>query len=96
MKDIKYFKYVNTNAFERFLSAYGYKLKDVESFSLAGQKHYRGNVFKIYDIWFKDGNFECFKVVYFKSFNEYYQSKLGFNGNKLLGWYENANVRLCK
>ena len=50
MKDIKYFKYVNTNAFERFLSAYGYKLKDVESFSLAGQKQYRGNVFKIYDI----------------------------------------------
>ena len=92
MKSIKCFKYVNTNAFERFLSAYGYNLKDVESFSLAGRKQYRGNVLKIYHIDFKDGEYEYFKVVYFKNFNEYRQSYLSFNCIKLSGWYSSSNV----
>ena len=96
MKNIKYFKYKNTNAFEELLSACDYKIEDVEGFSVIGKKQRQGNVLKVYTIWFKDCHEEYFKVVYFKSFNEYYQSKLGFNGNKLLRWFEDANVRLCK
>ena len=96
MKSIKYFKYKNKEKFNAFLSAYGYKLEDVAGFSVAGQKQYRGNILKVYSILFKDCDEEYFKVVIFKSFNEYYQSKLGFNGNKLLEWYEDADVRLCK
>lgn len=84
MKNIKYFKYVNKDKFNAFLSAYGYKLSDVKGFSFDGQKQYRGNILKIYIIHFNDGEYEYFKVVIFESFNEYYQSKYGFNGNKLL------------
>ena len=96
MKSIKYFKYVSTNQFNAFLVAYGYKLDDVKGFSFDEQKQYRGNVLKWYKIHFKDGEYEYFKVVYFKSFNEYYQSKLGFNGDKLLSWWEDADVRRYK
>ena len=84
MKSIKYFKYKNTSKFEEFLSAYEYKLEDVDGFKFIGKKQYRGNVLKVYSIWFKDCGEEYFKVVNFKSFNEYHQSRLGFNGNKLL------------
>ena len=84
MKSIKYFKYVNKEKFNIFLNAYGYKLSDVKGFSFAGKKQYRGNVLKLYNIRFNDGEYEYFKVVTFRSFNEYYQSKLGFNGDKLL------------
>ena len=84
MKNIKYFKYVNTKHFNLFLSSYGYKLEDVKGFSVAEQKQYNGNILKIYFIHFNNGEFEYFKVVYFKSFNEYKQTFLGFNGNKLL------------
>ena len=84
MKNIKYFKYANKEKFNTFLSAYEYKLEDVKGFSFAGQRQYRGNILKIYNIHFNDGEYEYFKVVIFNSFNEYYQSKLGFNGNKLL------------
>ena len=96
MKSIKLFKYINKEKFNIFLNAYGYTLDDVKGFSLAEKRQYRGNVLKIYHINFKDGEYEYFKVVCFRSFNEYYQSKLGFNGNKLLVWYEDANIRLCK
>ena len=96
MKNIKYFKYNNTSNFIGFVIAYDYKLEDVKGFSFDEQKQYRGNVLKWYKIHFKDGEYEYFKVVIFNSFNEYYQSKLGFNGNKLLSWYEDADVRLCK
>ena len=96
MKNIKYFKYNNTSNFIGFVGAYDYRLEDVKGFSFDEQKQYRGNVLKWYKIHFKDGEYEYFKVVIFRSFNEYYQSKLGFNGNKLLDWYEDADVRLCK
>ena len=96
MKSIKYFEYKNTYEFERFLSAYGYWLEDVKGFSVVDKKQYRGNILKEYFIHFKDGEREYFRVVYFRSFNEYYDSKLGFSGNKMLEWYENADVRLCK
>ena len=85
MKNIKYFKYNNTNKFLAFLVAYGYKLDDVKGFSFSGKQQYRGNVLKIYNIHFNDGEYEYFKVVCFRSFNEYYECKLGFKGEKLLG-----------
>ena len=92
MKNIKCFKYINTYSFERFLSAYGYSLEDVKGFSFAGKKQYHGNILKIYNIHFNDGEYEYFKEVYFKDINEYKQSRLGFNGEKLLEWYDIANV----
>ena len=92
MKDIKYFKYKNTFAYNVFLKECGYILDDVEGFSVVGQKWYHGNILKVYCIWFKDCHEEYFKVVYFKSLNECDKARLGFNGNKLLKWYDDANV----
>ena len=96
MKSIKYFKYVSTKQFNAFLVAYGYKLDDVKGFSFDGKKQYRGNILKEYCIHFKDGEYEYFKVVYFKSFNEYHQVRLGFRGGKLFNWWEDADVRRYK
>ena len=92
MKSIKYFKYVNYDAFEKFVNEYGYTIDDVKGFSVSAIHHYHGNVFKSYIIYFNDDNLTLFKVVYFKSLNEYNQSRLGFNGNTLLDWCEDANV----
>ena len=84
MKNIKYFKYKDTYEFKKFLDAYGYRLWGVKGFSYAGKKQYRYNVLKLYRITFNDGEYEYFKIVYFKSFNELNQSRLGFKGDKLL------------
>ena len=92
MKNIKYFKYWYTYEFEKFLKEYGYTLNDVKGFSVGYKKQYRGNILKIYNVRFNDCEYEYFKVVYFKSLNEYHQAALGFNGNKLLNWYEDANI----
>ena len=96
MKNIKYFKWVNTEKFNRFLDAYDYHLKDVKGFSYAGQKQYCGNVLKEYCIHFNDGEREYFKVVCFSSFNEYHQCRLGFRGDKLLEWWDDANIKFYK
>ena len=96
MKSIKFFKYKNTSNFLGFIAAYDYKLEDVIGFSYAGQKQYRYNVLKLYRITFKDGEYEYFKIAYFKSFNEMNQCRLGFKGDKLLRWYEDADVRKYK
>ena len=96
MKNIKYFKYINTKQFNVFLSEYNYKLNDVKGFSAVSEMCYRGNILKTYFIYFNDGEYEYFKVAYFKDFNEYKQSKLGFNGDKLLNLYESANIRKYK
>ena len=96
MKKIKFFKYKNTSNFIGFVGAYDYKLEDVIGFSFDEQKQCRGNVLKWYKIHFKDGEYEYFKVVIFKDFNEYRQSKSGFNGNKLFNWYEDASLRKIK
>ena len=96
MKNIKFFIYKNTYEFKKFLDAYDYRLWDVVGFSYAGKEQYHGNILKEYCIHFKDGEYEYFKIVYFKSFNELNQSRLGFNGDKLLSWYEDANVRKYK
>ena len=92
MKNIKYFKYKDTYEFKKFLDAYGYRLWGVKGFSYAGKKQYRYNVLKLYRITFNDGEYEYFKIVYFKSFNECKQSRLGFNGNKMLDLYQSANI----
>ena len=96
MKNIKYFRYFNTKYFNMFLEACDYKLEDVIGFSFYGQKQYNNNISKWYNIYFKDGEEVYFKEVIFKDFNEYHQSRLGFRGDKLLGWFDDANVRLYK
>ena len=96
MKSIKYFKYVNENNFNVFLNEYGYTLDDVKGFSLDDKEQYRCNVLKTYSVYFKDGEHVFFKVAVFESFNEYRQSALGFNGDKLLDWYQDANIRMYK
>ena len=96
MKNIKYFKYKDTFGFLGFVCAYEYKLEDVIGFSFGWKKQYRGNILKVYEICFKDGEKEYFKEVIFKNLNEYRQSRLGFNGDKLLRWYEEADIRSYK
>ena len=96
MKSIKLFKYKDTCEFESFLNAYDYKFEDVKGFSLAERRQYNGNVLKIYNIRFNDGEYEYFKVVLFENFNEYRQSGLGFNGDKLWSWFQDANIRKYK
>ena len=93
MKNIKLFKFKDTLEFQGFISSYNYKLEDVKGFSLAEKRQYHGNILKIYSIRFNDGEYEYFKVVFFESFNEYRQSGLGFNGDKLWSWFQDANIR---
>ena len=96
MKNINLFKYKDTSEFWAFLSSYGYKLEDIKGFSLAGRKQCHGNVLKIYDVYFKDGEYEYFKVISFKDSNEYRQALLGFGCGKLLRWYEDAELTEIK
>ena len=96
MKSIKCFKYVGENNFDIFLNSYGYKLDDVIGFSLIGKEQRRCNVLTVYNIYFKDGEHAYFKVAVFENFNEYHQSRLGFNGDKLLEWFEDAHIRMYK
>ena len=96
MKNIKCFKYVNKKSFNVFLKDYSYKLDDVVGFSLYDKQQYHGNILKTYIIYFNDHDHAYFKVVVFESFNEYRQSSLGFNGDKLLRWWEDANIRMYK
>ena len=92
MKNIKYFKYKNTYNFKKFLNEYEYTINDVVGYSVSAIHHYHGDIFKSYIIYFNDDNLACFKVVYFKSLNEYHQCCLGFNGDTLLEWCKDANV----
>ena len=96
MKKIKYFQYKNTWEFERFLRSYDYKPEDAVGFSVVGLERYRGNILKTYTVYLNDGGKVYFKVVYFKSFNELHQCRLGFKGDKLLDLYEGAAVRWWK
>ena len=96
MKSINLFKYKDTSEFWAFLSSYGYKLEDIKGFTLAGRKQCRGNILKIYNVYFKDGEYEYFKVVIFEGSNEYHQAGLGFSGSKLLSWFEDADLREIK
>ena len=96
MKSIKSFKYKDSSKFEEFVAAYGYKLEDVKGFSLVEKKQYLGNVLTEYFIHFQDGEYECFREVIFKDFNEYHQARLGFKGSKLEEWFQDANIREYK
>ena len=96
MVNIKRFKYWYTYEFQKFLESYGYTIDDVKGFSVAYKRCYHGNILKVYSIHFNNDEFEYFKVVYFKSFHEYHQSRLGFNGNKLLFWYESSEIKEYK
>ena len=96
MKNINFFKYKNTCKFEKFLNEYGYKLDDVRGYKFIEQKQYCGNVLKLYFICLSDGEEICFTVVIFKDFNEYHQARLGFKGDVLLSWFEDADVRKYK
>ena len=96
MNNIKRFKYINTKQFNVFLNEYNYKLDDVKGYSLSYKRCYRGNILKQYIIYLSDHDHIFFSVVYFKSYNEYRQSALGFNGDRLLSWYNDANIRKYK
>ena len=53
MKDIKYFKYINTKQFNVFLKERGYSLNDVSGFKFSMKFQRNGNILKIYSIYFK-------------------------------------------
>ena len=97
MKSIKSFKYKKEKHFIYFLEENGgCNLDGVKGFDLSSKKQNRGNVLKTYCVYFNDGEREYFQVAIFKSFNEYRQSGLGFNGNKLLSWYQDADIAIYK
>ena len=96
MKNIKSFKFWYSFEFEKTLKDYGYSLDDVKGFSVSKIKQYHGNILKTYEIYILDGESVYFSVVYFKSFDEYNKTWLGFNGNKLLRWYEISVIKLYK
>ena len=96
MNNIKRFKYWYSYEFERCLKDYGYTLDDVKGFSVSSIKRYRGNILKTYIVYAYDGEPVYFSVAYFKSFNEYRQSALGFNGERLLQWYNKAAIKQYK
>ena len=96
MKNIKLFKHWYSFDFEKCLKDYGYTLEDVKGFNVSSVKRYRGNILKTYIVYVYDGESIYFSVVYFKSFNDYNKAWLGFNGNKLKEWYENAIIKFYK
>ena len=96
MKSIKYFKYWYSYEFEKFLKDYGYTTDDVKGFGLSSIKRYNGNILKTYIVYVLDGESVYFSIVYFKSFDEYNKAWLGFNGNKLLDWYQKAIIKHYK
>ena len=96
MKSIKLFKYKKESELIVFVGSCGYNLDDVKGFSLAEKKQYKGNIWKAYCIHFKDDECAHFKVVIFKSFHDYQQAHLGFKGNKLFDWFEDADLREYK
>ena len=96
MKNIKNFKFKNTLGFLGFLCACGYALSDVAGYSMGWKEQYKGNVLKVYMIYFNNGEYKLFRIIYFKDFNEYHQCRLGFINNKLLSWYDSADVRKYK
>ena len=92
MKNIKHFKYKNTYEFNVFLKDYRYEIDDISGYSVGWNEYYNGNVLRVYIIYFNNGEYKLFRIVYFKSFNEYNQTYLGLNNNKLLSWYDSANI----
>lgn len=96
MKDIKHFIYKNIYEYDKFLKKYGYMKDDVNGYSTGWKEEYHGNFLKVYIIYFNDGEYKLFRVIYFKDINEYDKARLGVYNNKLLSWYDSANVRKYK
>ena len=92
MKSIKNFKYKKAYEFIVFVGSCGYNLDNVKGFDLVERKRCEGNILKEYCIHFNDGECANFKVVYFKSFNDFRQAHLNFSGNKLFDWLEDSNI----
>ena len=96
MKNIKYFEYKNTFAFEKFLCNNHYWVYNITGFKYGWKEQYRGNILKAYFIYFNDNEYKIFRVVYFKDLNECDKARLGLINNKLLMWYDDANIRKYK
>ena len=96
MKNINLFKFKDTSEFWAFLGVRNHKLEDIVGFSLAEQRQCSGNVLKIYNVRFNNGEYEYFKVIIFKDLNEYKQTLFGFGHNKLLSWFEDSDIREIK
>ena len=96
MRNIKYFQYKNMREFERFLNKCKCGMWKVTGFKFSREEHYNGNILKVYSIYFKDGSYKYFKVAFFKSIFECDKARLGVINNKLLMWYDDANVRKYK
>ena len=96
MKNIKRFKYWYSYEFECCLKDHGYTIDDVKGYSVSSVMRYRGNVLKTYIVYVYDGEAVYFSVAYFKSFDEYNKTWLGFNGDKLLNWYKKAIIKQYK
>ena len=92
MKDIKSFKYKNTYSFERFLSSCGYVFSDINGYSIGWKEQSNGNVLKVYIIYFNNGQYKRFSVLFLKNIDEYEQVSSGAKINKTLSWYEDANI----
>ena len=96
LKNIKLFTFWYSFEFEKCLKDCGYILEDVKGFRVSSVERFRGNILKEYCIHFKDGKSVYFRVAYFKSFYEHNQSRLGWKGDKLKEWYENALIKFFK
>ena len=92
MKNINYFKYKNTYTFEKFLHKYGYNMDDIYGYSIGWKEQYDGNVLRVYIIYFNEGKYKRFSVLFLKDFNEYEQSSSGSKINKTLMWYDDADI----
>ena len=96
MKSIKLFKYYNTFAFEKFLCDAHHWVEDIKGFKFGWKEQHRGNFLKVYEIYFNDGEYKLFRIVFFRNFNEYDKARLGAIKSKLLMWYDDANIRKYK
>lgn len=96
MKNIKHFKYKNTNSFGRFLREYGFNLTDVNGYSIGWNEKYDGNVLKVYIIYFNDGKYGRFSILFLKNIDEYKQISAGIKINKTISWFDAANIAKYK
>ena len=92
MKNIKSFKYKNTFEFDKFLRSNHCWIENIKGFKYGWKEQYHGNILKAYMIYFNDNEYKLFRVVYFKSLDECDKTRLGFIKNKLLMWYDDANI----
>ncbi len=90
MKDIKYFKYKDTQHFNMFLKDCGYSLNDVSGFKISMKFQRNGNILKIYNIYVKYNEVFSFWVLNFKSFSEYWNSL--YESDNMFVWSKYSNL----